>query len=360
MTNNSQTDRTPKTILVAPLNWGLGHATRCIPIIRALLKENFKVIIASDGEALLYLKKEFPELSFISLPSYDVSYPKTGILFKWKMIFSLFKFRKAIRAERKCIKDYIKRNKINGIISDNRLGIRNNQIPSVYLTHQLYVPTGFTSGLSSKLHRHFIKKFDECWIPDDSDAENNLSGKLSHPKSRIKIPLRFTGPLTRIKKTEVFEDIEMLAVLSGPEPQRSILEKKLITEFQKGKKDIILVRGKMEKEQISIKKGNLIIFNYMLEKELEDYLNRAKIVISRSGYSSIMDLAVLEKKVFFIPTPGQYEQLYLAKRMKHLKMAPFCSQKDFTLDKIEEIKEYSGVQLKRNRENLSGFFSLFQ
>ena len=81
-----------KKIIVAPLNWGLGHATRCIPIINGLLENGFEPIIASDGVALELLKKEFPKLISFELPSYNIKYAEKGKNFKWKMIYWILKF----------------------------------------------------------------------------------------------------------------------------------------------------------------------------------------------------------------------------------------------------------------------------
>ena len=171
-----------KTILVAPLNWGLGHATRCIPIVRALIDHNFNVILASDGAALLFLRKEFPQLHYIELPSYNITYPEKGHYFKLNLFLKLPQIQKTISSEKKMIKELMTEDKIDGIISDNRLGVFNKKVPTVFITHQLSVLSGSTTFFSSKLHQKIIKKFDACWVPD-VDGPINLSGKLGHPKN---------------------------------------------------------------------------------------------------------------------------------------------------------------------------------
>jgi predicted glycosyltransferase len=186
---------TKKTILVAPLFWGLGHAARCIPIIKALLSHNYNVLLGSDGASLLFLRKEFPTLSFVELPSYNIVYPNNGKYFKWKMFLSLPTIQKAILSEKKIVRELVSEAKVDGIISDNRFGIRNNKVPSVFITHQLNVLTGSTTFLSSKIHQKIIKKFNQCWIPD-IDSEQNISGKLGRlrkPDSSIK----YIGLLSR-------------------------------------------------------------------------------------------------------------------------------------------------------------------
>ena len=168
-----------KNILVAPLNWGLGHATRCIPIIRALEIEGFTPILASDGVALDILRKEFPQLQSIVLPSYHIEYPKNGVFFKLKMVANSPKMLAAMLSEKKLIKEIIKEHNISGIISDNRLGVRNKKIPSIFITHQLNVLSGNTTWLTSKMHQYIIKKYDECWVPDVNTIPN-LTGDLGH------------------------------------------------------------------------------------------------------------------------------------------------------------------------------------
>ncbi len=349
-----------KTILVAPLHWGLGHATRCIPIIRALLNNGFEVLLASDGGALFLLQKEFPELESLELPSYNITYPKKGSYFKCKMVLKLPQIQRTISAEKRIVEKLIAEGKIHGIISDNRFGIRNSKIPSVYITHQLNVLTGNTSCFSSKIHQRIIRKFDACWVPDTDVVVMNLSGKLGHLKHEP-FPIKYIGVLSRMEKKEFPITIDILVLLSGPEPQRSIFEEKLKKTLKKSNKKILLVRGIIETEQKWVNFENIKMVNFMTTDELEDILNKSEIVISRSGYSTIMDLAVLEKKAFFIPTPGQYEQEYLAKRLKNLGIVPSCKQDKFKLKKLNKISIYKGLKMVSQKPvNFTELFSLFE
>ena len=171
-----------KNILVAPLNWGLGHATRCIPVIRELERYGYNPIIASDGIALSILQKEFPHLTSVALPSYEIEYAKDGADFKWKLIKNSPKMIQAIFEEKKLVKKLVKVHNLQGIISDNRLGVYSKKVPSVFITHQLNVLSGKTTWISSKLHQYFIGKFNECWVPDMKEKPN-LTGKLGHLKN---------------------------------------------------------------------------------------------------------------------------------------------------------------------------------
>jgi len=346
-----------KRILVAPLNWGLGHATRCIPIIHALIKHQFEVVLASDGIALALLKKEFPTLEAIELPSYQIVYAKNPQFFKWKLLKDSPKLLKTIKAEKKVLKSIIEDYHIDGVISDNRLGLHSKKVPCVFITHQLQVLSGSTTWLSTKMHQKIIKQFDACWVPDNID-EPNLSGKLGH------IPIagmitKYLGPLSRFTKKESEIVYDLLVLLSGPEPQRTLLEMKLFEELKGFTGNTIFVRGIIEANQEKTEKGAITIYNYMTSALLEKTINESAIVLSRSGYTTIMDLTKLEKKAFFIPTPGQFEQEYLAERLSALGYVPSCKQKDFTLDKLEAINASIGLKDFEYEVNYKKLFSLF-
>jgi len=347
-----------KNILVAPLNWGLGHATRCIPIIQELEKNGFTPIIASDGIALLLLQKEFPHLESVELPSYKIEYAKEGKDFKWKLIKNIPKIILIIFEEKKFIKELVNKYDLKGIISDNRLGVYSKKVPSVFITHQLNVLTGNTTWISSKLHQHFIKKFTECWVPDFQESPN-LTGKLAHLRSSS-LHLKYLGSLSRLEKKELVYKYELMVILSGPEPQRTLLEERIIDELQNYNGEVIFIKGMVENNQKKEVVKNITFYNFMTSKEIENAYNESKMVLCRSGYTTIMDLAKLEKKAFFIPTPGQFEQEYLAKRLKRNGIAPFAKQDDFRIENLLEIGFYKGLKQFKATENWKQLLILFQ
>lgn len=346
-----------KNILVAPLNWGLGHATRCIPIIRQLQQEGFNPILASDGAALQLLKKEFPTLRCLELPSYAIEYARNPKNFKWKLLKNSPKTINAIFAEKKLINQWINEFQLEGIISDNRLGVYSKKVPSVIITHQLTVFSGKTTWISSSLHRFFIKKFDECWVPDWNGVVN-LTGVLGHPKTKIK-QVRYIGPLSRLQKIDAEQEYDYTILLSGPEPQRSLLEDKIRTELQHFNGKLLLIRGVIEDAPIQ-NEPPFTIVNYMTSAELPKAIASCRKVICRSGYTTIMDLVQMEKKAIFIPTPGQYEQEYLAKRFHRDGMIMQCKQEEFSLKKIESAAFYKGLPKPNNASLPSDLFRLFQ
>ena len=350
-----------KRILVAPLNWGLGHATRCIPIIHELLRHGHQPFIASDGVALSLLKKEFPNLPAFELPSYKISYAEKGKNFKIKMIWDSPKVLKAIAKEKKVVKQLVKEHGLDGIISDNRLGAYYKKVPCVFVTHQLNVLSGNTTWMSSKAHQKIIKKFDVCWVPDVKDKPN-LTGKLGHLK-KSKLKIAYLGPLSRFEQKNLPIIYDLMVLLSGPEPQRTMLEEKLLHELQGFEGNILFVKGKIEENQVQeefqTKKGSILLYNFMKSKELENALNQSEKVLCRSGYTTVMDLAKLEKKAFFIPTPGQYEQEYLAKRMQKQGFVPYSKQEDFRLSDLSLIMDFDGLAQFESMADFSSLFEVF-
>ena len=346
---------TNKTILIAPLNWGLGHATRCIPIIKALQENNYIPIIASDGIALELLRKEFPYLQTLQLPSYQIEYAKNGKNFKWKLLQNCPKMIEAVLEEKKTIKKWIKKYDIDGIISDNRLGVFSQKVPSIFITHQLNVMTGSTTWITSKLHQHIIKKYVECWVPDVKETPN-LTGNLGHIK-KADFKIKYIGPLSRMHKKETPKIYDLMVILSGPEPQRGFLEEKLKKEVLFFEGNVVFIKGVVEKDQNKEQIENVTYYNFMNSRQLEQTFNESEMVLCRSGYTTIMDLVKLEKKAFFIPTPGQYEQEYLAEKLEKEGLVPFVKQDSFKMEDILEIKNYKGLP---HFDNIIDWASLFQ
>jgi UDP:flavonoid glycosyltransferase YjiC (YdhE family) len=296
-------------ILIAPLNWGLGHATRSAKLIR-ILKQKNEVIIASDGASLLWLKNEFPDLKSIEFPELKIKYSKrfgaaAGILFR------LPHFLNSINKDYKETKKLVDTFSFDLIISDNRYGVYNENCKSVLLSHQLNLLHPLSSFISSPF-QILIEKFDEIWVPDDEI--HSLSGDLSKPETDLKTPVYFIGPLSRFtySTNTIKKDIKFLLIASGPEPFRQQLVDYFEANFSLLKDQCHIVYGanSILKKACSENITRHVLLN---TEELESLIKRAEIVICRSGYSSIMDLIELKQRAVLIPTPGQSEQIYLAK-----------------------------------------------
>jgi hypothetical protein len=326
---------TRKRVLVAPLDWGLGHATRCIPVIRELLKQECEVHIASSGEALLLLKEEFPALKFHELVPYNPAY-SAWLSFSIKIILQVPKFLRVIREEHDQTEKLIEKEKIDVIISDNRYGCWSKKAKSVLITHQVNILLNppwkiFSAMVNSFVHR-WISNFHACWVPD---VAQGITGAMS----RTQLPVRFIGTLSRFEKMPRPIVYDVLAIVSGPEPQRSLFEKLLSEKLQASGLTYFLVKGKVGQEQSSSSSES----EYLTAEHLNEKIESSSIVICRPGYSSIMDLAKLGKKAIFIPTPGQTEQEHLARELKNKNIAWCQSQQEFDLpDALEKSKSYSG------------------
>ena len=208
------------------------------------------------------------------------------------------------------------------------------------------------------MHQKFINKFNACWVPD-TPGEINLSGKLGHVK-QFEVPTAYIGPLSRFTKKEVVIKNDILVLISGPEPQRSMLETRILMEIKDYSGRVVLVRGVMESEQTKLANGNLTVYNYMTSNLLEQTINESALVISRSGYTTVMDLAKLNKKAIFIPTPGQFEQEYLAKRLSDMRLVPYCNQDHFNLNVLKHISGFAGLNSFNYEVDFKTLFSLFE
>lgn len=331
-----------RRILVAPLDWGLGHATRCIPIIKALLKRNAEVIIAGSGSSAELLKVEFPELKHYALPGYDPYYP-TNSAMVFTMAQQLPHFIKTIRDEHAQVNELVKKEKIDAVISDNRYGAYVKGVRSVFIGHQLKIlmPDNFKwmEPVVNYFNRRQISRFDECWIPA---PDGQLLGKML--PCALPVNTRFIGYLSRFKKTAHEEaKYDVAVVASGPEPQREILVNMLRAQLSASGQKAFLVAGKMDGEQKTTMSGNLTEVNYLGADKLNHIIQQSGIIIARPGYSTVMDLARLGKKAVFIPTPGQTEQQYLAKQLMQQGISFSMEQTRFELAKaIKECNKLSG------------------
>ncbi len=307
-----------KRILIAPLDWGIGHATRCVPIIRSLILNQNKVIIAASGAALAFLQKEFPEQEFLEWHSYDIRYSSSKTQ-TWVILCQIPKILWRIYKEHLFLKKIIKDKSIEIVISDNRFGLWSREIKSIYLTHQIMIKMphrlSILEHLFYSLHKFIIEKYDECWIPD-FEGEDNLSGDLSH-KYPTPENTSFIGILSRFEKKEYssISPYQNLVLISGPEPQRTIFEKEMIEKFQKTEESTIIISGKPANSTF-LQTNNITIKSHLESEELAFLIQTTPNIFCRSGYSTLMDLKILDRKATLYPTPGQTEQEYLAKKMR--------------------------------------------
>jgi len=301
-------------ILVCPLDWGLGHATRCVPIIRALLAADKQVILAADGAAYQFLQQEFPHLPLVRFAGltvrYSASHSQVGA-----MLAQLPKFLFQIMREHRNLQKIIVLHKIDTVISDNRFGLWTQRAQCIYITHQLMVKMPprwrFLEKTVWKFHRKIIQKYDFCWIPD-SETEQ-LAGDLAH---KYKLPKNgvFIGIISRFdaqKKYSKSADFDAIGITSGPEPQRTRFEEQLVRLFAAAEGRCLVVRGLPNEPEKRSAVGNITFCNHLTTSEMQRLLQTTPRIVCRSGYSTLMDLRTLGRTATLVPTPGQTEQEYL-------------------------------------------------
>lgn len=325
-------------ILIAPLNWGLGHASRCVPLIHRLLDEGHEVVIGGDGMSFTLLRKHFPKLRYVYLAPLDLHYSRSGNQ-TWAMLKAIPQLLLWRNKDRLMLKAILQEEHFDQVISDNRPGLYNKQVECIYITHQLQVKLTKTwrwaEAMASRIHARMYTRFNKVWVPDYEDINHSLAGELSHPSnlrlSRKKTEFQYIGPLSRFHSPITHKpspiNYEVVAVLSGLEPQRTLLEQELIERYSGKEERVLIVQGLVNHPNTRIKRGNLTIVPSMADAELVPALLNARHIIARSGYSTIMDLEALgllsvgnnkplPVHIELIPTPGQSEQEYLAAWLK--------------------------------------------
>lgn len=314
-----------KTILIAPLDWGLGHAARCIPLIKKYSITN-KVYVGTTSKTQHFLKLELKNcnVNFIDIPSYEIKYSK--YLPVWfKLLVDFKKINNVIKKENTLLNELVKLYAIDLIISDNRFGFYNKHVNSIVITHQLNIKAPILNKYATHVNTKLLKNFNEIWVPDTID--NLLSGDLS--KSTLTKNIKYIGALSRFNKLEFEQNPQKtVIILSGPEPQRTVLEKKLILKY-KNQTSVSLIRG--VNKPIQIETGLIEIITISNSNQLLTLIKNAKQLICRSGYSTLMDLYVCGfnlTNVTLIPTPGQTEQEYLAKLWKEKFGCKILKQKE--------------------------------
>ncbi len=347
-------------ILICPLDWGLGHAARCIPVIDKLLESGHKVTIAGNGRSLVMLQTEFPLLESIELPGFSPTYSRNGNMVL-HLLLRLPLFISSIQREHKQLKAILSKQKIDIIISDNRYGLWDKNTMSILITHQVMIKAPdwlrFAEYFLYRVSRWMIAKFDKCWVPDNKEAPG-LSGDLSHfyPNPRN---VRFIGPLSRFQETDFKKQNlnrvgKIVAVISGPEPQRSIFERLITKQLMELDQEAVIIGGKPECGQTPVIRKNLTFMPYMKTNELRSLITTSDLVVCRSGYSSIMDLQALGAKALFVPTPGQTEQIYLARLHSQAGISFWCEQDKLDLKtNIPEALKYPGFKSLRSYNGLS-------
>lgn len=314
--SNSKIDVFNKTLLFSPLNWGWGHCTRSIALLNKLQSQGNQVWIATNPKFQSVYEEYLNGVQFLSIEDYPFQFGNKGN-FLWDLLLGVNGLKKIYKKEFRQVEEWVETLGVDLVLSDHRLGFRSRKVKSVLVSHQLNLSHPFFAFALNNIHRSLLKRFDEIWVPDDS--ERSLSGTLS--KSNLSIPIKYIGCLSRFqllneeeKETKMVDGSDLL-VVSGPEPHAYNLYDLVTRQYLDSQKELKIVYVNLaataRKTACNLKHLELSSW-----KDLDVEISNARKVISRSGYSTIMDLTVLKKPSVLIPTPGQGEQIYLATRHK--------------------------------------------
>ena len=341
------TDTSQQRILVAPLDWGLGHATRCAVLIDRWLEEGHEVILASNGRSAAWLQQRYPKLEVLTdIPDYAVTYPSAGSM-AVHFAKQLPRLIRVVRDEHRWLERIVTERNIDSVYSDNRYGLHHQRVPCTLITHQLYVRVPWWSkALVHGICNRYLKRFQSIWVPD-YEKGNTLSGALSHggswddrvqyigPLSRFAVPERsrraapVAGSAVAERSRGLARPPRLVARISGPEPTRSAFEQRLRRLLIETGHAALLILGRPDKATHEVH-SDLTIINHLPDEQLADALTQAELVICRSGYSTIMDLEALDVRALLVPTPGQTEQEYLAEYHAKLGRHDMISQRELS------------------------------
>ncbi len=354
----------PKHILVAPLDWGLGHTTRCIPLIGYMLSQGHIVTVAGNHSQRKFIEETFSCIDFIHLDGYNITYSKWNKYAQAGLLAQLPDILKTIKRENNWLLDLTNQRKIDGIISDNRYGLYHPSIPSVIMTHQLMVQSGLSKFIDrniQKIHFNLFTRFGKTWILDVPGIPN-LGNSLSHSKALprnaeyIGLLSRFSDLVSRSSPFINDKSADVLIMLSGPEPQRTEISQLLWQQACRYPGKIAFIEGSENAMMPANIPAHITYHKRLTSKQLFQILERAGIIICRSGYSSLMDLAVMHKKAILIPTPGQTEQIYLAKHLHKEGIYYAATQQGFDL--VSALKNADSFPYKMPLPEAS--FNLFK
>lgn len=351
------------SVLLSPLNWGLGHAMRDIPVIRTLLSHGHEVTIAACGNALAALRREFPACRCIDFQDYPSPY-SAGRFFLPRFALSLPILLDAIAREHRGLERIVSRERYDLIISDNRLGVYTSRVPSLFITHQIHFHLPIflwpVELFAARMSRFLYRKFDRIIVPDNPPGPLALAGILSRPDSdEARSRAFYSGILSVTQKRDAPADLDYLVQISGPEPQRTRLEEILLPQVRELDGSCVVLLGSPQRQGYVAGSDSCTVRTYVTNDEKADLMNRARFIICRSGYTTMMELAELQKKAgLFIPTPGQPEQEYLSRYYE--SNGWFLSKSQYRLDIARDIsasRDYSGFpSMPATEENVSRLY----
>lgn len=309
-----------KRILFAVHDWGLGHASRSLLLIRALVERGDSItVVSAAGDGMRLLQSELGDACrFVSYRDIPKPFSRWPAMFYLRMSLATPWVLARMRSEHRFVEALVAREHYDCVVSDSRFGMWSANIPSYCILHSLrqIIPgrPRWMERLVERGQRDLTKGFTRILIPD-IEEQQGLSGELGHdPVIDWGVDrLCYIGPLSGISRTDAPVDIDCFFSISGIEPQRSILEKRVLAALPQLDGRIVVTLGRPAQAGSCRQSGNATVHGYLDRKAQGEMLNRARLVMTRSGYTTLMELAELGQRALLVPTPGQSEQEYLAR-----------------------------------------------
>lgn len=302
---------TNQRILFSPLNWGLGHVTRCIGLIKQLQKQGNQFFIACDEQQQAIFENYLEQCVYIRHAGYPFTFKGKG-KFATDLILSRKQLLARFAKEQTEIDSFIESHHIEFIIADHRYGFFSKKVFSVFLTHQIQLPISKLLFPIQWIHRQLMRNFNEIWCLDDEN--NSLAGKLSQKIPEI--PIEYIGWFSRFEHLETLEPtFDAVFMVSGPTPYNTQFLHDVLEFCEKNQGQFACITPHFDYRTRIPENLKLVVASDWKAEDLLVHLS--KFVVSRTGYSTLMDLKMTNKKAVLIPTPGQAEQLYLAKLHQH-------------------------------------------
>lgn len=351
-------------ILFGVQDWGLGHATRDLILLRALVSAGHRVTIISNGRALQMLRQELNgRCDYIRFKDLPKPLSRRALWFHIKMSLALPLVFHTYRRERQLVQRLCRSRNIDCIVSDTRYGLCSDEIPSFHLVHSMRQIVPGRPRILERLveigQRHLLRKGRKILVPDQ--LQNGLAGDLCH---RLDCDwggrLAYIGILSSLTCAPAETDIDVFVSVSGAEPQRSIFERLVLDQIGKVKGRVVVTLGRPEAAAVVSQNGRLRVYGYLNREKQQEMMNRARLVVTRSGYTTLMELAELGKKALLVPTVGQSEQEYLAEYHERLGHWHGVRQSDMVLARdVEKAFTYSGLPpMQPTRESVARFLGI--
>lgn len=351
-------------ILFAVHDWGLGHATRDLPLIRGLAASGHRVWVLSTGRALQLLQGELGEAcEYVRLQDIPKPLGRRPFWFYVRMSLSLPVVFWTFHRERRLVDALVAEHGFDRIVSDSRYGVCSPSVPSFYLVHSL---RQIIPGRPKRLEKMVEAAQKLMWrravkllIPDEE--EDGLAGDLCHDLAcSWEGRLEYIGVLASVRRRDVPQDVDHFISVSGAEPQRTMFERLVLSQASSLPGRVIVALGRPEAGAAVSDGGRVQVHAFMARAEQEEMMNRARLVISRSGYTTLMELAELRRRALLVPTVGQSEQEYLAERLERLGRMHAVKQGDLDLVRdAARALEYGGLQpFRPTEESVRRFLSV--